>query len=244
MILLDPEAHPVIAHRGASGEYPENTMLAFTRALAQGADAFELDVRVTADGVPVVLHDATLDRTTNQRGAVAALTLRDVRQAAGGAGERIPALSEVLEGFPDTPLIVEIKDPAAALPTLAVLRRQRAASRVVVGAFARASLAPFRGTEVPRAAWRLQVGWFWSWARVGLARRGDFVAFTVPERSGLVHVVDGPFLNAARRLRLPVHVWTVDDPGEAARLRAAGVRGIITNYPERMRALEPSWRTP
>ncbi len=241
-MLLDPEAHPVIAHRGASGEYPENTMLAFTRALAQGADAFELDVRVTADGVPVVLHDATLDRTTDQRGAVAALTLREVRRAAGGEGERIPALSEVLEGFPGTPLIVEIKDRAAALPTLAMLRRHQAASRVVVGAFERASLAPFRGTEFPHAAWRLQVGWFWSWARVGMARRGDFAAFTVPERSGSMHVVDAPFLEAARRLRLPVHVWTVDDPGRAARLRAAGVNGIITNYPERMRALEPSWR--
>lgn len=240
MILLDPEAHPVIAHRGASGEYPENTMLAFTRALEQGADAIELDVRVTADGVPVVLHDATLDRTTGHAGSVAALTLRQVRQAVSGAGERIPALADVLERFPETPLIVEIKDVAAALPTLAVLRRQGAAGRVLLGAFERASLEPFRGTEFSRAAWRTQVGWFWSRAQVGWASRGDFVAFTVPERSGLIHVVDAQFLRATRRLGLPVHVWTVDDPAAAARLRAAGVCGIITNYPERMRTLAPS----
>lgn len=244
MILLDPEAHPVVAHRGASGEYPENTMLAFRQALAWGADAIELDVRVTADGVPVVLHDATLNRTTDQSGRVAALTLRQVRQAVGGAGERVPSLAEVLECFPGTPLIVEVKEQTAALPTLAVLQRQRAAGRVLLGAHQRRCLEPFRGTDFPRAAWRLQVGWFWSWARIGLARRGDFAAFTVPERSGLVHVADAPFLRAARRLGLPVHVWTVDDRATADRLRAAGVSGIITNYPERMRALEPSWRSP
>lgn len=240
MILLDPEARPLIAHRGASGQYPENTMLAFTHALKQGADAIELDLRVTADGVPVVLHDATLDRTTDQRGAVLGLTLNQVRLAAAGSGERIPTLEEVLEGFPGTPLIVELKEPGAALPTLAVLRRQRAHDRVLLGAFQRASLEPFRGTEFACAAARVQVGWFWSWARVGLARRGDFVAFTVPERSGLLPVVDAPFLGAARRLGLPVHVWTVDDPDAAARLRAAGASGIITNYPERMGALAPS----
>jgi glycerophosphoryl diester phosphodiesterase len=244
VILLDPEARPLIAHRGASGQYPENTMLAFKCALEQGADAIELDVRVTADGAPVVLHDATLDRTTDRRGTVAGLTLDEVRRAVAGAGagagERIPTLAEVLEAFPTTPLIVEIKEPAAALATLAVLRRQRAQGRVLLGAFQRASLAPFRGREFSRAATRVQVAWFWSWARVGVARRGDFLAFTIPERSGLLTVADPPFLRAARRLRLPVHVWTVDDPGAAARLRAAGVCGIITDYPERLRVLAPS----
>lgn len=250
MILLDPEAHPLIAHRGASGEYPENTMLAFTRALEQGADAIELDVRVTEDGVPVVLHDATLDRTTDGRGAVATLTLDQVRRAvtrvgAGAAGvpdagERIPTLEEVLDAFPTTPLIVELKEPAAALPTMVVLRRQGAQGRVLLGAYQGASLAPFRDSGFATAAARAQVAWFWSWARVGLARPGAFVAFTVPEHSGLLHVVDARFLRAARRRRLPVHVWTVDDPRVAGRLRAAGVCGIITDYPKRMRELAPS----
>lgn len=240
MILLDPEAHPLIAHRGASGQYPENTMLAFTRALGQGADAIELDVRVTADGVPVVLHDATLDRTTDRRGAVAGLSLSEIRRAEAGAGERVPTVADVLEAFPTTPLILELKEPAAALPTLAVLRRHGTQGRVLLGAFQRACLAPFRGSAFATAAARVQVAWFWSWARVGLSRRRDYVAFTVPEHSGRLHVVDAPFLRAARRLRLPVHVWTVDDPQAAARLRAAGVCGIITNYPERMRVLAPS----
>ncbi len=114
MILLDPDARPVIAHRGASGQYPENTLLAFTKALEMGADAIELDVRLTTDGVPIVLHDPTLDRTTDGKGAVAGLTLAEVRRAVAGAGERVPALAEVLECFPVTPLIVEIKEERAA----------------------------------------------------------------------------------------------------------------------------------
>ncbi len=240
MILLDPEARPLIAHRGASGQYPENTLLAFARSLELGADAIELDVRVTADGVPVVLHDPTLDRTTDGTGAVAARTWSEVRRAVAGAGERVPTLAEVLERFPTTPLIVEIKEAAAARPALAALRAQHAEGRVLLGAFQRAALRPFVGTEFARSAVRLQVSWFWACSRLGLARRTDYQAFSVPERSGRLRVVDTAFLGAARRAGLPVHVWTVDDPAEAARLRALGVCGIITNYPERMRGLTPS----
>ncbi len=240
MILLDPEARPVIAHRGASGAYPENTLLAFAQGLEHGADAIELDVRVTADGVPIVLHDATLDRTTDRTGMVAGLTLREVRQAVAGAGERVPTLAEVLERFPTTPLLVELKEPGAAPAALAALRDQHAEGRVLLGAFQRAALRHFVGTEFPHSAARIQVGWFWTCARVGLARRAGFGAFSVPEYWRALHVVDPAFLAAARRLGLPVHVWTVDDPTAAARLRALGVCGIITNFPERMRGLEPS----
>ena len=77
--LLDPDARLVIAHRGSSAEAPENTLLAFEAAVRRGADAVELDVRLTADGAPVVIHDATLDRTTDRSGPVAALTLAELR---------------------------------------------------------------------------------------------------------------------------------------------------------------------
>ena len=79
MILLDPDARPIVGHRGASGENPENTLLSFDRALEQGADALELDVRLTADGVPVVIHDATVDRTTSGSGAVREYVLDRLR---------------------------------------------------------------------------------------------------------------------------------------------------------------------
>lgn len=237
MILLDPAARPVIAHRGASGQYPENTLLAFARGLEQGADALEMDVRVTGDGVPIILHDPTLDRTTNGTGPAARLPLTEIRRADAGRGERIPTLAEVLDAFPATPLLVEIKEAAAAPGALAVLRKHRAAARVLLGAFQRAALAPFRGTEFARSPVRLEVALFWVGSRLGLGVGGGSCrAFSVPEYSGRLRVVDGRFVSAAGRAGLPVHVWTVDDPAAAGRLRALGVCGVITNYPERMRA--------
>ncbi len=238
MILLDPLARPVVAHRGASGEYPENTLLAFSKALEQGADAFELDVRLTADGVPVVLHDPTLERTTDGSGPVAALGLRDVRRAKTAGGEPIPTLAEVLVRFPATPLVIEVKEARAARPVLAVLRTHDAERRVLVGAFNRSVLRPLVGSECARAPSRGEVAAFWTAAHLRFAwRLGKYRAFSVPERSGLLRVVNRSFVRTARRAGLPVHVWTVDELAHAARLRALGVCGIITNYPGRMRGL-------
>jgi len=241
VILLDPDAHPVIAHRGASGQYPENTLLAFAKAREQGADALELDVRVTADGVPIVLHDPTLERTTNGVGMAARLSWTEVRRVDAGRGERIPTLAEVLAGFPTTPLLVEIKEPEAGPAALDVLRRHRAADRVLLGAFQRAALTPFRGTEFARSPVRPEVALFWAGSRLGWrVGIGSCRAFSVPEYSGRLRVVDPRFLGAARRAGLPVHVWTVDDPATAGRLRALGVCGIITNYPGRMKTAIPT----
>jgi glycerophosphoryl diester phosphodiesterase len=153
-ILLDPLAYPIIAHRGASGEYPENTMLAFARGLEQGADAIELDVRATADGVPVVLHDATLERTTDGVGPLGAHTLASLKQVHARAAERVPTLAQVLETFPVTALLIEIKEWRVAAPLLAVIRAHAAEPRVVVAAFAGEVLRPFRHSGIDRAATR------------------------------------------------------------------------------------------
>src|ERR687883_338619 len=127
-VLLDPNAHPVVAHRGASARAPENTLRAFKLALEEGADALELDVHATTDGIAVVVHDPTLDRTTDATGTVSKLPLERVRAADAGArfspdggrtfpwrgrGLRIPTLDEVLVAFPTTPLIIEIKAASA-----------------------------------------------------------------------------------------------------------------------------------
>ena len=149
-MLLDPEARPVIGHRGAAAFAPENTLVGFERATAFGADAFELDVHVTADDQPVVLHDPTLDRTTDRRGPVAALRYDAIRDADAGArfttdggvtfpfsgrGVRIPLLADVLGMFPDTPLIVEIKAVAAAPAVKRVVARSGAIDRCIVASF-------------------------------------------------------------------------------------------------------------
>ena len=89
MILVDPLARPVIAHRGASGFFPENTLLAFRKAIEVGADALEFDVRVTEDGIPVVIHDSTVDRTTDGVGVVSEMTLAAMTEFDAGDGEKI-----------------------------------------------------------------------------------------------------------------------------------------------------------
>ncbi len=237
-ILLDPLAHPVVAHRGASGEYPENTLLAFARGLEQGADAVELDVRASADGVPVVMHDATLERTTSGTGPVAHRTAAELGALDAGDGEAVPTVAQVLERFPATPFLMEIKEPRAAGPLLAVVRAHGAERRVVVGAFEAPALAPFRGSGIARAATRAEVRACWLWSRVGVGtRRRGYGAFSVPERSGVLRVVDRRFVARARRAPVPVHVWTVNDRAVAERLRRLGVNGMITDYPARMRDL-------
>ena len=238
MILLDPHATPIVGHRGASGECPENTIMSFDRAIAQGADALELDVRVTADNVPVVVHDATVDRTTNGTGSVRSHSLRALRALDAGQGEPIPTLDEVLDRYRDLPLIVEIKERHAAEPALRALRRHDANGRVLVGSFVHAALKPFSAAGWFRAASRRETGASWMASRLGLAFRWrDFAAFTVPERHGSLTLVDRAFVRAAERTGRPVHVWTVDEVADARRLRAMGVAGIITNHPSRMRDL-------
>ncbi len=240
MLLLDPTSRPLIGHRGASGEYPENTLLAFDQALAQGADALELDVRVSADGIPVVIHDATVDRTTDGAGPVAGYSADALGRLDAGAGESVPLLAEVLDRYADTPLVVELKERAAGPAVAGLLRRHGAANRVLVGAFDGGALRPFARAPFARAASRAETALCWAASRLGLVPPGRFAAFTVPERHGLVTVVDRAFVRAARRRGRPVHVWTVDDPVEAARLRGLGVAGIITNFPARLRAAQSS----
>src|SRR4051794_38719235 len=139
--LLDLSARPIIAHRGASGSAPENTIAAFELAAAHGADAIELDVRLTADRVPVVLHDAALDRTTSGRGPLGLMTLEQVQKLDAGppstadrgrsfpfrdTGIRVPTLAEALRAISGIPVLLEIKEPAAQEAVERVLREENA----------------------------------------------------------------------------------------------------------------------
>ncbi len=249
--LLDPSARLVIGHRGAAAEAPENTLAAFRRAAEIGVDAIELDVHASADGVPVVVHDPTLDRTSDCAGAVAAHPWELLREADAGArftpdggrtfpwkgrDVRIPALAEVLDALPAMPLLIEVKDPRAANAVARVLLEKDAADRCVVAAFDLAALAPFRAPPFLRGAARRDILRLWLGSKVGLATgAADCLLYSVPERHNHLHVTADGFLDAARRLGRPVHVWTVNDPAAAARLWARGVSGIITDDPGAMR---------
>ena len=248
--LVDPSARLLIGHRGACAEAPENTLPSFARAAELGVDAFELDVHVTADGVPVVLHDPTLDRTTDRTGAVAALSLAAVREADAGArfvpdagrtvpwagrGVRVPSLAEVLAAFPAMPILIEIKAPAAREAVRRTLLECDAAARCIVASEHHAALTPFREAPFLRGASRREILRLWLGAKVGLRLAApDCRAYSVPTRHRGLAVTTDRFLRAARRLGRAVHVWTVDDPALAAALWARGVNGIITDDPAAM----------
>jgi glycerophosphoryl diester phosphodiesterase len=236
MILLDPLARPVIAHRGASGSFPENTLLAFRQAVAAGADAIELDVHLSGDGIPVVIHDATVERTTGAQGCVHHMPLEALRGLDAGRGEGVPTLAEVFESCADLPVIVEIKHPAASRAVLELVQRMGVTDRVLVGSFRHSSLRVYRGARIATSASRRETAVFWAASRIGWIKPpGPYLAFTVPEYSGNLRVVDRRFLELAARVGKPVHVWTVDDRGDARRFWEMGVAGIVTNFPERMR---------
>jgi glycerophosphoryl diester phosphodiesterase len=229
--LLDPAARLVIGHRGASADAPENTLPAFALALAQGADALELDVHATADGVPVVIHDPTLDRTTDRRGAVAGLGAEDVRAA------QVPSLAEVLDAFPRTPLLIEVKSPAATAPLADVIRRHGAAGRVAVAAFDAAALQGLAGTGIAVGASRRDAQRLVLAAYLGVRAGAGPRFYALPDRYRGLPVPTRWVVATARRLGRPVHVWTVDDPARAVALWRRGVCGIISNRPGAIHAV-------
>jgi glycerophosphoryl diester phosphodiesterase len=245
--LLDLAARPIIAHRGASAEAPENTLPAFEAAVQRGADAFELDVRLTADGAPVVIHDETLDRTTDRSGLVRSHTLAELRSVDAGArftadqgqtypyrgGEaRIPTLGEVLWAFPRMPVLLEIKEPVAQEAVRKVLLQEDAAERCVVASEEQAALRLFDEPRFARAASGAEISALY-WAGL-LGRRppaAPYRLLSVPERYRGLPIPTRRFVAAARGLGCPVHVWTVDRPAAARRLWRSGVAGIVTNAP-------------
>ena len=245
--LLDLSARPIIAHRGASGSAPENTMPAFQRALQEGADAFELDVRLTADGVPVVLHDPLLDRTTDQPGRLIDTSHLDLQKFDAGArftpdrgrsypfrgrGIRVPELAEVIRAFPEVPLIVEIKEVAAQAAVRDVVVEAGAAARCVLAAEHHGALELFRNAAFSVAASAAEIGSLYRAVLLGRVPSSvEYRLLSVPRRYRGLPVPTRPFVAAARRLECPVHVWTVNQPAVARRLWDAGVCGIITNFP-------------
>ncbi|MEO8451776.1 MAG: glycerophosphodiester phosphodiesterase family protein [Gemmatimonadota bacterium] len=242
--------HPIVGHRGAAGLAPENTLPSFDLALDQGATALELDVHLSADGVPVVHHDATLDRTTDGRGPLADRTSTELAavdagarfssDAAGlpfrGRGIGIPTLAEVLERYPSTPLLIELKVAAAAQPVANLIRQTDAFERCLVASFLDGALPIFRQPPFLAGASRHGIVQLWLRSVLGVPVAVDwFAAYAVPARyKDWVPVPTRRFIAEARKRGSPVHVWTVDEPDLAARLWEHGAAGIISNFPGRM----------
>jgi glycerophosphoryl diester phosphodiesterase len=238
----------VIAHRGASHLAPENTRAAVELAWRLGADAVEVDVRLTRDGRIVVIHDETTDRTAGRHWEVAAtnsslLRLLDVgrHKHPRFAGERIPYLEEVLQTVPpDRQLFVEIKCGPEILPALTqTIARSGKRSQVVIIGFDLATVTAAK-TALPEsgAHWLCDKRVFTSYDRslVEQAKASGVDGLDV-HWTGLTR----QFIRAVKAAGLRLYVWTIDDPTHALRLKSLGVDGITTNHPGRLRRrIEPA----
>jgi glycerophosphoryl diester phosphodiesterase len=226
--------HPlIIGHRGASADAPENTLAAFTLALAQNADGIEFDVQLCADGVAVVMHDDTVDRTCDGVGRVADLTLAELRQMTIAKEHAIPTLDEVFETLGRRALYnVELKalgvnDGGLAAAVACCVSEHGVGDRVLVSSF-----SPFvvrRARQALPAA--VPVAHLREHRPARLAHTFVRAEADHPARG----LVDESLMAWARRRGLRVNVWTVDDPAEAARLIRLGVHGLITNRPGALR---------
>ena len=227
-----------IAHRGASHKFPENTLQAFAAAIQAGADMCELDVQLSRDGIPIVIHDDTVDRTTDGHGAAAALTLAEIKRLDAGirfgpgfAGARVPTLEEVLiEVAGRCRLNVELKGPGTSLEVCRLLRQYGQLETSIVSSFDWAALQEARSFESAIA-----LGVLADRApdtMLDAARGLD--AFSVHPRWNLLTQT---LSNSAHRSGLQVLVWTVDDPARMKRMIALGADGIMTNCPDRLSAL-------
>ena len=241
----------VFAHRGGCALGPENTIAAFDLGMASGADGLELDVHLSADGIAMVCHDATLDRTTNVSGPLAARTAAELGNVdAGyryadpsgqhpfrGRGVVVPTLRQVLERYPNIPIIVEMK------PDTAEIGRAVAADVLAAGAvewvcaagYGSRSLSAVRAAlpdvstsasriEVRLALYRSWAGWPVSHARYG--------GYQVPELAGATRVATPRFIRHAHRAGFEVQVWTVDAEADMLRLLGWGADGLISNRPD------------
>ena len=226
-------------------------MAAFDLGIASRADGLELDVQLSSDGIVVVCHDPTLDRTTNMTGAVARLTADELSRVdagyrftdGGGAypfrnqGVCIPTLADVLRRYPGHRIIVEMKvdSPEMGRAVADVVRAAGAAERVCVAGYGVRSLSAARAAlpglatsaghaEVRMALYRSWAGW-----PVG---RAPYGGYQVPEKAGLLRVVSPRFVRHAHGSGLKVQVWTVDEEPDMTRLLAWGVDGLISNRPD------------
>jgi glycerophosphoryl diester phosphodiesterase len=251
--------HPlVMAHQGGKGLWPENTLYAFERAAAMGVDVLEMDIHSTADGVLVVMHDSTVDDTTDGTGAIQSFTLEQLKALdAGyawspdggqtfpyrGQGIVVPALEEVFAALPAMPMNIEIKqaEPSIIVPLCQLLREYNMASRVLVASFHQDTIREFRRAcpEVATATGEQEVIALFALSKVLIegVYTPDAEAVQVPEYRMGLHVLTPRFVDAAHNRGLEVHAWTINETDDMQHMLDLGLDGIITDYPDRLLAL-------
>lgn len=251
----------VIAHQGGEGLRPSNTMSAFENAVALGVDMLETDVHATADGELVLIHDDTVDRTTNGSGALREMSLAEVQALdAGyywtddngqsypyrGQGLTIPTLRELLTAFPQMRFNVEIKqaEPPIAAPLCDLIRELGMEEQLLVASFSEVAIMAFREVcpEVATSMVQGEIIPFFVLSKLwlGAVYQPQVEAIQVPEfRGGIVpwgdlRVINGRFIRNAHHHNIEFHVWTVNETEDMERMLDWGVDGIITDRPDRL----------
>jgi glycerophosphoryl diester phosphodiesterase len=244
----------VIAHQGGEELWPSNTMFAFERAVALGVDVLEMDLHVTADGALVLMHDETVDRTTDGTGRLEEMTLAEVKALdAGyywtddegqtypfrGQGITVATLEELFQAFPDMPMNIEIKlveNLPIVEPFCQLIRQHGKQDQILVASFHEDAMAEFRAAcpEVATSASQNEVINFFARHFVGLA--GSYSppaqAVQVPEYRSGIHILTPRFVEDAHSRGMDVHVWTVNEAEDMQRMIDFGVDGIITDRPD------------
>ena len=248
------------AHRGGAALAPEDTLAAFAASSAAEADILEMDVRLTADGVLVVIHDRLADRTTDGKGPIAEMGFAELRRL--NAGHRfqtaegrfpyreepvpVPTFDEVQDAHPDHRFVVEMKTADTAEPLCRAIRSAGREMQTLVAAFDRESLERFRGAcpgvATGAAFWETVAFLAMSYGRLPGFYDGGADALLVSENSGPLQVVTPRFLRSARQAGLPVIVWTINQPTDMKRLLDLGVDGLLTDDPAALAAVLASRR--
>jgi glycerophosphoryl diester phosphodiesterase len=249
----------VISHQGGDYLYPSNTLYAFEKSAQIGVDVIELDVHASKDGHLVVIHDDSVDRTTQSTGLVKEKTLSELQELdAGyhwsperkeesfpyrGQGITIPSLEQVFQTFPDYRINIEIKQqqPRITETLCKLIRQYNKQEQVLVVSFYDSEMKDFRQQcpEVITAGAPNEIRNFYILHRAFLANlyKSNADAFQVPEYQDSLHIVTKRFAKDAKQKNIQVHVWTVDDVTDMQRMIDLGVNGIITDRPDRLMKL-------
>ncbi len=246
----------VIAHGAGQGLQPKNTLAAAMMADQVEADIIEIDIHASSDGVLVMSHDETVDDMTNGTGLIREKTFAELavldaatgfRKSDGaplvGTGIGIPALADVFTALPEARYIIEIKQlsPSIAKPLCSLVRERKLTERVLIGSFFTEPLQEFRAAcpEVATSMSQPEVTKLVVLQKLRLAHLYDVpgVALQVPVASDGIHIVSQSFVDDMQARGLKVHVWTINSVDEMRELIEMGVDGIITDYPDRLKAV-------
>jgi glycerophosphoryl diester phosphodiesterase len=226
----------VLAHRGLAVDAPENTLLAFLKALSNGATHLETDVHLSLDGIPVLSHDSDLSRLAGRTVRIDQLTFAELKRIDLGGGQTVASLSEALDAFPEALFNIDVKADSAPEATAAAIIQAKAIPRVLVTSFSEnrrrraVSLLPHVATSASAGILRAVIPeaklHFDALVQRGLA---GFAAVQVPERVKALRVVTPRFIDAVHAAGVEVHVWTVNEPDAMNRLLDLGVDGLVTD---------------